>query len=634
MPVKDLTGERESRKKAHDESEPEVEERIAELVKANEDIGRQTEECRQVEKDLLTERQIVKSILESINDGVYIANQNYDIEYVNPVIEKEFGPVNGRKCYEYLGGRKEVCPWCKHPEVYAGKSVVWEWYSPRTGKTYELFDTPIPNSQGTVSKLEVFHDITERKRAEKLLRESEERYRSLVETMNEGFGAVDEKGVWTYVNEKFCKMLGYSCDEIIGRPTTEWLDEANREILNEQLMRRRRGEQEPYEIAGTRKDGSRVLARVSPKPLFDGNGELRGSFAVFADITEVKRTEESLRKALSEIEALKDQLETENIYFRQEDRMRHQFSNMVGQSNAFKYVLYRAEQVAPTNATVLILGETGTGKELIAAAIHEMSPRKDRPVVIVNCAALPANLIESELFGREKGAFTGADARQLGRFDIANGTTICLDEIGELPMDVQAKLLRVIQHGEFERLGSSKTVKVDVRIVATTNRNLDEEVRKGRFRPDLFYRLNIFPLTVPPLRQRKDDIPLLVNAFTERFAKELGKQFTLIPKETMKTLQEYDWPGNIRELQNVIERAVILCPGPLLNLADKLEDLACSSPPGLRTLEETEREQILKTLSVTRWRINGKNGAAEILGLNPSTLRARMKKLGIRRTAM
>jgi transcriptional regulator with GAF, ATPase, and Fis domain len=348
----------------------------------------------------------------------------------------------------------------------------------------------------------------------------------------------------------------------------------------------------------------------------------------------MKKTEESLLKAFSEIKALKDQLETENLYFRQQGRIRHQFSNMVGQSNAFRYVIYRAEQVAPTKATVLVLGETGTGKELIAAAIHQMSPRKNRPLVIVSCAALPANLIESELFGREKGAFTGADARQLGRFDIANGSTICLDEIGELPMEVQAKLLRVIQHGEFERLGSSKTVKVDVRIVATTNRNIEEEVREGRFRPDLFYRLNIFPLTVPPLRQRKDDIPLLVNAFTERYAKELGKQFTSIQKETMKTLQDYNWPGNIRELENVIERAVILCPSPVLKLADKLEDLTRSSSYGLRTLEETEREQILKTLSETRWRINGKNGAAEILGLHPSTLRARMHKLGIRRPAL
>jgi transcriptional regulator with GAF, ATPase, and Fis domain len=260
-----------------------------------------------------------------------------------------------------------------------------------------------------------------------------------------------------------------------------------------------------------------------------------------------------------------------------------------------------------------------------------MSPRKDRPMITVNCAALPANLIESELFGREKGAFTGADARQVGRFEIANGSTLCLDEIGELPLEVQAKLLRVIQHNEFERLGSSHTIKVDTRIVATTNRNLDEEVRKGRFRQDLYYRLNVFPVTVPPLRQRKEDIPLLVQSFIERYARKLGKRITSVQKKTMKALQDYPWPGNIRELESVLERAVILCSGPVLKLADKLEILFPSVSATLRTLDEVERKQILKILSETRWRIEGKDGAAAILGLHPSTLRARMHKLGILR---
>jgi transcriptional regulator with GAF, ATPase, and Fis domain len=260
-----------------------------------------------------------------------------------------------------------------------------------------------------------------------------------------------------------------------------------------------------------------------------------------------------------------------------------------------------------------------------------MSPRKDQPLITVNCAALPANLIESELFGREKGAFTGADTRRVGRFEVAHGSTLCLDEIGELPLEVQAKLLRVIQHNEFERLGSSQTVKVDIRLVATTNRNLEEEVRKGRFRQDLYYRLNVFPITVPPLRQRKDDIPVLVEHFIDKFNKKTGKRIETVSKDTLNTLREYDWPGNVRELESIIERAVILCPGPVLQLADKLE----TSPPlissALRTLEETERSQILKILSETKWRIEGKDGAAAILGIHPSTLRARMRKDGIRR---
>ncbi len=362
--------------------------------------------------------------------------------------------------------------------------------------------------------------------------------------------------------------------------------------------------------------------------------EISAICIVAVDLTEQKRTEKSLRTAFSEIKTLKEQLETENIYFRQENKMKHQFENILGQSDGLKYVLYRAEQVAPANTTVLILGETGTGKELIAAAIHNMSPRKERPLITVNCAALPGNLIESELFGREKGAFTGADTRQIGRFEIANGSTLCLDEIGELPLELQAKLLRVIQHNEFERLGSSHTIKVDVRIVATTNRDLEEEVRKGRFRQDLYYRLNVFPITVPPLRQRKEDIPLMVEAFIERYARKLGKQITSIQKETMKTLQDYPWPGNVRELESIIERAVILCSGPVLQLADKLEISSPSVSSTIRTLEETEQSQILKILSETRWRIEGKDGAAAILGLHPSTLRARMHKLGIRRPVL
>jgi len=349
------------------------------------------------------------------------------------------------------------------------------------------------------------------------------------------------------------------------------------------------------------------------------------------EIVNRKKSEELLHKSFSEIQTLKNQLEAENVYFRQEAMLKHHFDNVIGQSNALKYVLYRAEQVAPTNATVLILGETGTGKGVVAGVIHQMSPTRDRALVTVNCAALPANLIESELFGREKGAFTGADTRQIGRFEIANGSTICLDEVAELPLEVQAKLLRVIQHNEFERLGSSRTIKVNVRIVATTNRNLEGEVRKGKFRQDLFYRLNVFPITVPPLRQRKEDIPLLVEALTERYARKLGKHFKSINKDTMKVLQDYPWPGNIRELENVIERAVILCPGPVLQLIDKLETSAVCASSGLKTMEETERGQIRKTLSETRWRINGKKGAAAILDLHPSTLRAKMHKLGIRR---
>jgi len=375
--------------------------------------------------------------------------------------------------------------------------------------------------------------------------------------------------------------------------------------------------------------GPDVLFHTKPSNMFCLTGG--GRLCAYAKIPQEGKV--ALGDPQTDVKDVKSlvHFKAENIYFRQEIKMRQQFGNIIGQSDGLTYVLYRAEQVAPMNTTVLILGETGTGKELIAAAIHEMSPRKDRPLITVNCAALPGNLIESELFGREKGAFTGAETRQVGRFEVAHGSTLCLDEIGELPLELQAKLLRVIQHNEFERLGSSHTIKVDVRIVATTNRNLEEEVRKGGFRQDLYYRLNVFPITVPPLRQRKEDIPLMVQAFVERYSSKLGKQITSIQKETLKALQDYPWPGNVRELESIIERAVILCRGPVLELADKLE---ISSPPlssAVRTLEETERNQILKTLLETLWRIEGKEGAAAILGLHPSTLRARMHKLGILR---
>jgi len=305
--------------------------------------------------------------------------------------------------------------------------------------------------------------------------------------------------------------------------------------------------------------------------------------------------------------------------------------NIIGQSNGLKYVLYKVEQIADCNTNVLVLGETGTGKELITRAIHGLSPRKHRALVKVNCAALPANLIESELFGHEKGAFTGSQSRHIGRFEVADGATLFLDEIGELPLELQPKLLRVIQDGEFERLGSSRTTKVDVRIIAATNRNLEEEVGKGGFREDLWYRLNVFPITMPPLRDRLDDIPLLVKFYVNKISRRMGKKIEIISKDVMKTLQNYNWPGNVRELENVLERAVINSPGPRLRLADELKKPFKDLSTSQKTLEAVERDHIIRVLEQTRWKVSGKNGAAEILGLNRSTFRNRMRKLNIQK---
>jgi formate hydrogenlyase transcriptional activator len=297
-----------------------------------------------------------------------------------------------------------------------------------------------------------------------------------------------------------------------------------------------------------------------------------------------------------------------------------------------RQLLHNLEQVAPTEATVLIHGETGTGKELLARAVHDRSWRKDRPLVKVNCGSIPSGLVESELFGHEKGAFTGATQRRIGRFELANGGTIFLDEVTELPIDTQVKLLRVLQEGEFERVGSNQTLKVDVRVIAATNRNLKEVVQNGTFRSDLFYRLNVFPLEVPSLRERKDDIPLLVNFFLSKFGKKLGKEVRGVSQRTMEGLINYSWPGNVRELQNVVERGVVLAGGPIVNIDDaKMGFDGAAQKSAVDTLENVERNHILRALNETSWVVHGKKGAAEILGINPSTLRSRMEKLGIRK---
>ncbi len=349
-------------------------------------------------------------------------------------------------------------------------------------------------------------------------------------------------------------------------------------------------------------------------------------------VKEKTEAAEALQNALSEVKQLKNRLQAENVYLQNEIKLEHNFTDIISRSAALQKILSKVEQVAATDATVLILGESGTGKELLARAVHNLSPRRDRPLVKVNCAALPVNLIESELFGHEKGAFTGAITRKIGRFELANGGTIFLDEIGELPLELQAKLLRVLQDGEFERVGGQQTLKVDTRVIAATNRDLKAEIQRGRFREDLYYRLYVFPITIPPLRERKEDIPLLVNHFVKKYSAKTGKKIESISQHIIDTLQVYTWPGNVRELENIVERAVIVSQGKQLKLDDWLAhtDGKLDEPTTL-SLEDMERNHIIKVLKQTGWRISGERGAAKILNINASTLRSRMERLGIKR---
>jgi PAS domain S-box-containing protein len=443
-----------------------------------------------------------------------------------------------------------------------------------------------------------------------------------------------------FVSQHVEKMLGYTVDEWMSEPRF-WLKVIPEEE-REQTLRLNNaifasGRDGVVQHRWRTKDGRLLWVEAHLTVIFDDNKVPVGLRGVTLDISERKVAEEGLRNALIEVEQLRDQLQKENIYLREQVELKHEFEEIIGDSDEIKYVLFKIQQVAPTDASVLIQGETGTGKELVARAIHNAGPRKDRPMVKINCAALPANLIESELFGHEKGAFTGAQTRKIGRFELADGATLFLDEIGELPLELQVKLLRVLQEGEFERLGSSQTRKVNVRIIAATNRNLKLEVQKGTFREDLWYRLNVFPITVPPLRQRKSDIGLLVNFFVDQANRKLGRSVKTVSPQTMQTLENYYWPGNIRELANVVDRALINNNGTVLQLADKLDGDLVGPVNGnghhkpLSTLEEVERDHILAVLDSCEWRIEGASGAAEVLALNSSTLRSRMNKLGIKR---
>jgi PAS domain S-box-containing protein len=476
----------------------------------------------------------------------------------------------------------------------------------------------------------------------------------ILEAVAEGIYGLSPDGLITFANPAAGKLTGYSQKELLGKSVFElhffaqW--DGSRypaeqtpifRTLNEQVLL------SSDQDVMWRKSGDHFPIEYTCAPYLVDD-EAKGAVLAFQDITQRKRQENTLRQALTEVEKLKEKLQAENTYLQNQIRNEGQFQDIVGQSVPLIQLLEQVKQVATTNSTVLILGESGTGKEAIARAIHDSSTRASRPLIKINCGAISPNLIESELFGHEKGSFTGALKQRTGYFELADGGTIFLDEVGELPQEAQVKLLRVLQEQEVSRVGSEEIIAVDVRVIAATNKNLSTMVDQGLFRTDLYYRLNVFPLQIPPLRDRKEDIPLLANHFLQDQARTLGKELQGIAPESMQLLLDYQWPGNIRELQNIIERSAILSAGSKLvindslissepsqaacvNLPEALQNPSPHSDEGHYRLLDFEKQHILKVLEMSDWTIAGKAGAAEILDLPASTLRSKMKKLGIHR---
>ena len=533
-------------------------------------------------------------------------------------------------------------------------------------KTKEQLINELAELHQRIEDLEA--EATKRKKAEEALKVSETRYRRLFETAQDGILLLDaDTGQILDVNPFLLDMLGYSHKDFLGKKLWEigpFSDIAASRLRFSELQTKGyvRYEHLPLET----KDGRLIdvefvsnvylvdhekiiqcnvrditLRKQAEEGLQKAYDEMdlrvkdrtedlvEANQQLLWEIEERKKAEEALLETLKEVKQLKNQLREENLYLKEEFNLLNSHEDIVGNSEAIMTVLKQIEQVAPTGSTVLIQGDTGTGKELLAHAIHNLSARKGRLMIKVNCAALPPTLIESELFGREKGAFTGALSKQIGRFELADASTIFLDEIDALPLELQAKLLRVLESGEFERLGSPRTVKVNVRIISATNRELAKLVSDGGFREDLYYRLNVFQIIVPSLRERREDILPLVWSFVQEFSKRMGKRIESIPQKYVEALQAYPWPGNVRELRNVTERAMIITNGHVLRLDVPMSAQSRADQSG--TLEEVEKRRIVEVLNTTGWQVSGKDGAAEILGINPKTLTSRIQRLGIQR---
>lgn len=510
--------------------------------------------------------------------------------------------------------------------------------------------TPIFDNGKLAGAVVVFNDISERRRAERDLNQAYADNKMILEAAGEGIYGLDCEGNTTFVNPSASAMLGYSSAELLGQPMHSLLRHTKQDGSHYQK------ENCPIHATlknGTvhhidddifwRKNGTSFPVSFTSTPIRQGD-KINGAVIVFKDVTERKQAEDEIQKAYAEIQHMKERLEAENLYLQEEINSDHEFKDIIGQSSAVKQLLQQVELVAPTAASVLITGESGTGKELVARAMHERGDRSKRPLIRVNCAAIPAELFESEFFGHVKGSFTGAVKDRAGRFELADGGTIFLDEVGEIPIALQSKLLRVLQEGQYERVGDERTKKVDVRIIAATNRNLQKEVEAGNFREDLYFRLNVFPVNVVPLRERLDDVPLLAQHFLSLLSCKLNLPEPRLTNANVKQLQAYSWKGNVRELQNVIERAIILSRGgklkfdlPSNNVLPTTVKNPVSGNEKDMNVPYTEferiahdRENIMHALQLCDNKISGAGGAAELLGIKPTTLASRLKKMDIR----
>lgn len=625
----------EALQRAHDQLEQRVKERTAELHVAGTHLQHELAGRKKAEEELADSQALLSAVLGSTEDLIWsVDSQRFGLITYNTAFMKYFSTKRGIEVHPGMTPDELVPP---------DKAILWKQYYRRAlsegpfeveyevvAKTHILnLSLNLLRRDRNVIGVSVFgHDITQRKRMQDQLRTAAEEWQSTFDSIDDLVMILDPEFRILRVNAATVSFLGLTLDQILGSRCHTLMHGTDASVAGcptaRVLQTRRHEETEIFH------DGKKAWLLVSADPILDAAGTLKGVVHAVKNITERKRMEEQLEGRLREIGELKEQLEQENISLREEVKLLSPHEEIVGRSAAMRQVLAQVEQVARTDSTVLISGETGTGKELVARAIHDLSTRKARPLVTVNCASLPPTLIESELFGREKGAYTGAMSRMVGRFEVADGSTLLLDEISELPLEVQAKLLRVLEEGRFERLGSTKPVQVNVRILAATNRDLAQMVQEGDFRRDLYYRLNVFPITIPPLRERSEDIPLLVRAFIHQFEKRMGKHIRSIPKRSLEGLQRYTWPGNARELRNVIEHAMIVNRGPTLEVRPPSHVVADRSEE-VQDLQEVERRYILSVLHKTAWRVAGKGGAAEILGLKPTTLEARMKKLGVHR---